>query len=227
MALWNPQARETRKTDKTGRDRGHQGTMAQCVPVKFLSGREEATGIVMAQTKYLSSFSLCKNTFLPPPSPPRPLPPWVDLLTSPCVENVLSSHFSHRDPLSVLMYTLITKTAGTLVWSHCPAVHCLSQRVSLLMTSSDLQKPTDGKCVYTLMSLVRIKWLGVCKCVCVCLDGHLNRNQEVRQEQSESEGQGSDGAVECSELGSVACRTLPWRTGWMVTLFQDVLCDLC
>lgn len=40
-------------------------------------------------------------------------------------------------------------------------------------------------------------------------EGPWTSVQTVRSRQEEDEDEGSEGAVECSELGSVACQTLP------------------
>ena len=84
----------------------HQGTTAQCAPVKFLAERKEEIYLGKAwwdrQTAFIMSpivckpFLFCLYSKIPPAS------------VSACIVDVLSSHFCFGAPLSVLTYTLIT-----------------------------------------------------------------------------------------------------------------------
>lgn len=69
------------------------------------------------------------------------------------------------------------------------------------MNSSELEKQHTGSVFTHCLQNIR----------CVGVRG--TRVRTGRSGQEVSEGEGSEGAVECSELGSVACQTLPERAG--------------
>lgn len=149
---------------------------------------------------HLSSLPLC--VYLSSAASPQ-IP---SVSVSACIVDVLSSHFCYGAPLSVLTYTLITQTARNTCLeqlSCCPLCLCVYVCVSLLMTSSVLENRHTGSVLWH----IGIKWR---RPVSHGERGVLETSvQTGRSRQEESEGEGSGGAVECSELGSVACQTLP------------------